>query len=157
MTGLVDAVRKQVCEKCLVDECDKSGCSVSLDGAPQPRLVIDFDGPNSPVPPSKPRCDYLFIADERSNRSWVVPMELKNSEMKVSKVIRQLRAGARVAERLASKSSAISFRPVAIVRQIRKDTREKLRNENNGVSFHRRRERIRVLVCGEPLTKVLDA
>ena len=79
---------------------------------PQPHLIIDFDGPNSP---SKPGCDYLFIADERSNRSWVVPMELKNSEMKVSRVIRQLRAGARAAERLASKSSAISFRPVAVV------------------------------------------
>ena len=157
MTGLVEAVRKQVCEKCLVDECDKNGCSVSLDGTPQPHLVIDLDEPNSPVPPSKPRCDYLFIADEHSSRSWVVPMELKNSEMKVSKVIRQLRAGARAAERLASKNSAISFRPVAVVRQIRKDTREKLRGENNGVSFHKRSERIRVLVCGEPLIKALDA
>ena len=157
MTGLVDAVRNRVSEQCLVEECDKNDCSVSLDGTPQPHLVIDFDGPNSPVPPSKQRCDYLFIADEHSNRSWVVPMELKNSEMKVSKVIRQLRAGARAAERLASKSSALSFRPVAVVRQIRKDTREKLRSENNGVSFHRRRERIRLLVCGEPLTKVLDA
>ena len=117
-------------------------------------MIIDFDGPNSP---SKPGCDYLFIADERSNRSWVVPMELKNSEMKVSKVVGQLQAGARVAQKLVSSSGAISFRPVAVVREIHKDAREKLRRRNGEVSFRGGRERIRVLICGDPLTKALDA
>ena len=157
MTGLVDPVRQRVCEQCLVEECDKNGCSVSLDDAPQPYLVIDLDRPNSPVRQSQKRCDYLFFADERSNRSWVVPMEIKNSEMKVSKVIRQLRAGARVAQKLVSSNSAISFRPVAVVRELHKDAREKLRKGNSEVSFRGRSERIRVLVCGDPVTKALDA
>ena len=157
MTGLVDVVRNRVSEQCLVEECDKNDCSVSLNGTPQPHLVIDFDGPNSPVGQSQRRCDYLFIADGRSNRSWVVPMELKNSEMKVSKVVGQLQAGARVAQKLVSSSGAISFRPVAVVREIHKDAREKLRKRNGEVSFRGGRERIRVLICGEPLTKALDA
>ena len=156
MTGLVDAVRDRVWEQCLVEECDKNGCSVSLDGAPQPYLVIDLDEPSSPAGRSERRCDYLFIADERSNRSWVAPMEIKNSEMKVSRVIRQLRAGARVAQKLVSSSSAISFRPVAVVREIHKDAREKLRKRDSEVSFRGRSERIRVLVCGDPLTNALD-
>ena len=157
MTGLVNAVRDRVREQCLVEECDKNGCSVSLNDAPQPYLVIDLDGPNSPVGQRQRRCDYLFIADERSNRSWVVPMELKNGEMKVSKVIGQLQAGADVAQKLVSHGSAISFRPVAVVREFRKGARDKLREREGEVSFRGRSERIRVLICGDPLAMALDA
>ena len=156
MTGLVDAVRDRLCERCLVKECDKNGCSVSLNGVPQPHLVIDLDGPNSPVGQRQKRCDYLFVAD-KCNRGWVVPMELKNGEMKVSKVIGQLQAGADVAQKLVSHGSAISFRPVAVVREFRKGARDKLRERESEVSFRGRSERIRVLICGDPLTMALDA
>ena len=155
MTGLVDAVRDQVSEQCLVEECDKNGCSVSLLDAPQPRLIIDLDGPNSPVGRSRTRCDYLLIADECSDRSWVVPMEFKNSQMKVGKVVRQLQAGARTAQQLASSRNGISFRPVAVVRGIHRRQRNELRSESNEVSFRGRSERIRVLVCDDLLIEAL--
>ena len=158
MTGLVDAVRRRVCEQCLVDECDKNGCSVSLDDAPQPYVVIDLDEPNSLVRQSQTRCDYLFIAEGRDSRDWIVPMEFKNSRMKVSKVVKQLQAGARAAQQLASGTRAIRFRPVAVVREIHRDELNKLREEDSKVSFDRRskRKRIRVLVCDGFLTEALD-
>ena len=155
MMGLVDAVRDRVPKKCLVEKCDKNGCSVSLQDAPQPHLVIDLDRPNSLVRRNQTRCDYLFIADECGSRSWIVPMEFKNSQMKVSKVVRQLQASARATQQLAPSRSAISFRPVAVVRGIHGNQRKELRKEKNKVSFHGRRERIRVLVCDDLLTEAL--
>lgn len=155
MTGLVDAVRDRVPEQCLVEECDKNGCSVSLRGAPKPHLIIDLDGPSSPLGRHRTRCDYLFIADECSDRSWVVPMEFKNSQMKVGKVVRQLQAGARAAQELASSRNGIRFRPVAVVRGIHRRQRNELRSESNEVPFRGCSERIRVLVCDDLLIDAL--
>ena len=155
MTGLVDEVRSRNLGGCLVDQCEKNGCSVSLRDAPTQRLVIDFDEPNPLVRQNQRRCDYLFIADERDNRSWVVPMGFKNSNMKVSRVVSQLNAGAKVAQRLVSGRRAIVFRPVAVARGIHRNQRRELTRTTNQVDFHGRRERIRVLICDDLLVEAL--
>lgn len=155
MTGLVDAARALVSEECLVEKCDKNGCSVSLKDVPQPHVVIDLDRPNSLVRQNQIRCDYLFVADKYGSGGWVVPMEFKNSDMRVSKVVKQLQAGARAAEKLASGRSGISFRPVAVVRGFHSRQRKELKRESNEVSFRGCRERVHVLVCDDLLTEAL--
>ena len=53
MNGLVAMVRNKVHESCLTNgRIRKSGCSANLNGAPQPRLIIDFDRPGAPIGPS---------------------------------------------------------------------------------------------------------
>ena len=155
MTGLVDEVRSRDLGDCLVDQCEKNDCSVSLRDAPTHRLVIDFDKPNPLVRQSQRRCDYLFIADECDNRSWVAPLEFKNSNMKVSRVVSQLKAGAKVAQQLVSGRKAVVFRPVAVVRGIHQNQRRELRRTTNQVDFRGRQELIRVLICDDLLVEAL--
>ena len=120
--GLVETVRAGLDDgRCLVGGgLEKEGCRVSLDGAPQRRLIVDFDKPGSPRDPDETRCDYLFIAEDDAEddakrdakrdaartdgnatpEGWVVPLELKRGRLHARKVARQLQAGAAVAERL---------------------------------------------------------
>ena len=86
-----------------------------------------------------------------------MPMEFKSSRMRVSKVAEQLRAGARVAERLVPKQNPISFCPVAVVYEsVNKKQRRDLKDTVNEVCYRGCREPVRVLQCGASLIEVLD-
>lgn len=64
MTGIVKTVRAKVGDECLeFERCEKDGCGISLEGAPELHLVIDFDKPGSPLREDQTRCDYLFVVD----------------------------------------------------------------------------------------------
>ena len=77
MTGLVDAVREKISPKCLSRKCSRPGCRVPLKDAPNPRLIIDFDKPDSPLGERDASCDFLLIAEEDDESAWVAPLELK--------------------------------------------------------------------------------
>ena len=93
MSGLVQRVRAKVDNACVVTEMDKEGCSVSLDGAPVTRLIVDLDEPGSPLGQNVTRCDYLFFADD-SGADWVATLELTRGRFEVGKFHSQLQAGA---------------------------------------------------------------
>lgn len=159
MTGLVDAVREKLEDSCIEDGAlRRKDCEISLEDAPRPRVVIDFDKPGSPLGKSQRRCEYLFVADRDGGGGWVVPMEFKSSKINVSRVAEQLRAGARVAERLVPRQNPISFRPVAVIYEsVNKKQRRDLKEARNAVRYRECCEPIRVLQCGSLLTEVLDA
>ena len=159
MTGLVEAVRRKIEDSCIEDGAlRRKDCEISLEDAPRPRIVIDFDKPGSPLGESRKRCEYLFVGDRDGGGGWVVPMEFKSSRMNVSRVAEQLRAGARVAERLVPKQSPISFRPVAVIYEsVNKKQRRDLKEARNAVRYRGYREPVRVLQCGGLLTEVLGA
>ena len=78
MTALLDAVRRRLDPNTLVKKgLKRSGCSLSLSGAPKRRLIVDFDKDGSPLNQNQTRCDYLFIAESDEKFAWVVPLELK--------------------------------------------------------------------------------
>lgn len=157
MTGLAEAVRRKITETCLeAESLQRKDCYVSLEDAPQPRVVIDFDKPGSPLGKNQSRCEYLVVADRNGGGGWVVPMEFKSCRMKVSKVARQLQAGAQAAERLVPKQNPIAFRPIAVVYgPINKKQRKDLRDTSNTVRYRGCREPVRVLLCGDLLTEAL--
>ena len=140
MTGLVEAVRRKTKDSCIEDgPLRRKDCEVSLENAPRPRVVIDFDKPGSPLAEGRTRCEYLFVADRDGGCGWVVPMEFKSGKMRVSKVAEQLRAGARVAERLVPKQNPISFRPVAVIYEsVNKKQRRDLKEARNAVRYRSR-------------------
>ena len=156
MTGLVEAVRKNVDESCVAIRIEKDGCMISLNGAPKPRLIIDFDKPGSPLMQVQKRCDYLFVAEAPDNPGWVVPLELKSGSVDASEVVKQLQAGASTAEKLVPDKMAVKFRPVAAFRGgIHKAERNKLKS--NQVRFRQCSESVRLINCDAPLTKALGA
>ncbi len=155
MRRLVDTVRGKVKKTCLVSGgLKKEGCSVSLKDAPRRRLIVDFDKPGSPLSKKKSRCDYLYVAEDAGNSGWVAPMELKKGRLDASKAVKQLKAGARVAEKLVPDSESVNFRPVAASGG-NKAERVELRAKKNRVGFHGTSEVIRLIKCGERLMDAL--
>ena len=157
MTGVVGTVRKKVNCTCIENRgIKKKGCSVSLKDAPKPRLIIDFDKPGSPLGKNQKRCDYLLVAEVLTKPDWVAPLELKHGEMDASEAVGQLKAGARAAEQLVPNTMSVNFRPVvAFGGGIDKAERNALRNKRNRVWFHGMAESVRLIKCGEKLTKAL--
>ena len=81
MTDLVGIIRDKADERCLVSRnLTKEGCRVSLNGAPNQRLIVDFDKPGSPISEQETRCDYLFVADEEKF-GWILPIEVKRGKI----------------------------------------------------------------------------
>ena len=152
---------------CLAETCDKQGCAVGLQGAPNPFLLIDMDHPDSPAGRNARRrrgrqrgvrrCDYLFIGEgDEGTRLYVVPLELKSSGISVTRVSSQLRAGAKVAERIVPGSSSIRFVPVAAHggKLHRKQIKD-LARPGMGVPFRGEEYPIRLIRCGNPLAAAL--
>ena len=101
--------------------------------------------------PAKGKCDFLFFADP----GLVAPIEVKDSEPNVAKVIEQLEAGAKAAEELAPRGVAVTFRPVLVSKSLRTQKRKELREK--AVKFRGQRERVRRLACGDSLTEVIGS
>ncbi len=153
MKGLVDAVRAEVSPQCLSDNCRRDGCRVSLEGAPSPRLIIDFDKPGSPLGKNQKRPDYLFIAESGNCSLWVVPLELKKGRLDVSQAIAQLQAGARAAEGVVPENTVVHFRPVVAHKGVRtSEIRAQRKNGSGKIRFRGRSEALRWLKCGSKLT-----
>jgi len=157
MSGVIDVIRRKVAQTALtLGKLSKQGCEVNLLDVPQPRVTIDMDLPGAPSGRSQTRCDYLLLAEASQHKVWVVPIEIKNSKFKVSGIVRQIRAGARVGERLVDKRNVGHFRPVAVVRgPVRRAQLGELRNKRNRVVLHGQAEPARIIYCGDLLTIAL--
>ena len=154
MTHLVNRARNAISLRCIGHKLRKRGCTVSLAGAPAPRLIVDFDKPGSPLRSSSTRCDYLFIAIGDDNFGWVAPLELKKGRLDAAKVVGQLQKGAFAAERLISSAEPIRLRPVAVTGgPTSKAERDKLKKKR--VRLHGCVEAVRRLKCGDTLVHQL--
>ena len=86
----------------------------------------------------------------------MVPLEVKSSGIKVSTVLSQLRAGARVAERIVPGASSVRFVPVAAHGgKLHRKQINDLAKRANGVAFRGERYSIRLIRCGDPLSRAL--
>lgn len=106
---------------------------MSLDNFPANRIIVDFDVlPDSPLGPHKKKPDFLVIAASSGNAAWVAPVEIKGSNVKVdvSDAVRQLQAGAKIAEERVTpdRAASVVFRPVLTGSSIPKAERRALSN-----------------------------
>ncbi len=156
MTGLIEVVTAELDKNCMVSSMKKNGCKVSLEGAPEPRRIVDFDKPGLPLGEGETRCDYLFFANGERCAGWIAPLELKKGSLDANEVAKQLQAGAKFAEKCVSRKQNVTFRPiVALAGSTRKIQIKKLREDKNKVRFHSHVEAIRRMKCGTPLKNVL--
>ncbi len=157
MTVLLEDICRNLSEKnCLITGgLKKDGCKVKMANAPTPRLVIDFDRPGSPLAKSTTRCDYLLVADGENPHRLVVVLELKRGMLHVDKVVRQLQAGACVAEKLVPQSRTFKFLPIAVVGKLPKYERGKLKDSSAKVKFNGRAEKLRMMRCEQALGDLL--
>ena len=149
MTKLLPTVRNRVAESCIVNRCNKNGCSVSLQSASRERLVIDCDLPGSPFGPNQTKCDYLLFEEAQNSIGRAIPIELKSGRIRARDVIEQLQAGAAVAENLIPRQVDVRLLPLLAYGNIPKGERAAI---NNGmVRFRGEPERIKRIRCGANL------
>ena len=155
-TTAVEAIASNTDPDCHARRCRNSGCSLVLSGLPRTRILIDLENDASPVPRNAPHCDFLLVADNGGRSEWVAPIELTTGRADANKFIRQLVAGAEIADRLLPGNVAINFRPVAAYGgQMRRAERVNLLDPANKITFRGQHEAVRVVRCGSPLVKAL--
>ncbi len=154
MTALLNDIRSRIEKDCFVRRMSQEGCRVVMTGAPDPKLIVDFDKPSSLLSEGETRCDYLLVAEGEDAQGWVAVLELKQGQLHANQVVRQLRAGASAAEKIIPSGHAIRFRPIAVSGRSSKHERAQLRNQL--IRFHEHKELVRMMACGDRLMTVLD-
>lgn len=155
---MVQAVGRHIDRRCVhKGGIARDGCRVSLSGAPQERIIVDFDRRGSPLTSGETRCDYLFVAAERGELAWVVPIELKKGALDLVEASRQLQAGARVAEQVVPRGKMVRFRPVvAFGGGLRAAERKRAKQRRRGeIRFRGYTFRVELMKCGEVLMQTL--
>ena len=156
MANLVKRIKSCIPSECLATRrLRKVGCSVSLATAPTPWIAIDMDKPQAPVGLSDTKCDYIFIGG--SDEVLVMPMELTKQDLKASKFVKQLRAGAQIAARILPSGEFVQFQPVGVCGgKIHRAERDLLLKSSSKIQFKGKHFNIRLLKCGQPLINALS-
>ena len=153
MGNLVERIKKSLPNRCFAkgQKHTKKGCSVSLKNAPKPYIMIDLDKPEALVGQNDPKCDYIFIGG--SNNVLVEPLELKKGELDASQVVKQLQAGADIADaRIIPAGDQVQFRPVAVYGgKFHKAQKRELLKPSSKIRFKGVRFNIHLLKCDQPL------
>ena len=155
--SIVRIVREKTDMRCHTTVCRDGRCSLSLEGVPEPSVLISLEHEAAPVKANQTHCDYLFVGGSNANRApWVAPVELTASAARVSKFLPQLRAGADIADELLPQNVQVRFRPVAAYGgELRRTERDGFLKSANHVVFRKKSVPIKLVRCGSPLTKAL--
>ena len=162
MKFLVDLLKEivsKVSQKCLTTVCEDNGCCLSLQGIdPSLYALLAMDGPCSPAPQDKTRCDFLFFGRiPGSDRFWVSPVELTTGTNKSSTtILEQLRAGGRLAEDLIPAQEDVQFAPVA-AGPFGKFRRIEFRRRENNIPFRNQEVLATAVDCRSDLLGALNA
>lgn len=146
--------RDRVDPACCVNVIDSHGCSVDLQDAPSPRLVVDLDHAASPAGKGG-KCDFIVVAARAHGGLRVVPLELKSTGINANTVAAQLRAGARLAERIVDPALVNEFAPIAVHRAENTSRRQYNELAKQSVQFRRRDFAIQTMECGDLLTSLI--
>ena len=153
MSGLVDAVRAKVDERCIATRCRAEGCSVSMNGVQGDHILIRMDCRRLGIGRRERRCDFIFVSDDGD---WAVALELKRGSLDASNVVEQLRAGARFVERIVPRGADVSFLPLVVYGgKFHRNERDKLLKPANWINFRGRRLQVDSMRCGRPIVENL--
>ena len=153
MVAVTEALQQAAADKsCLVNKCGDAGCNVPLTGLPNPHVVMSLEHSAAPIDRSKPHCDYLVAYQETNSAAdCLVALELKGT-VHTGEVVGQLQGGARIAEGLLAQTPAVKFTPV-VAGKAHRDRIAELRKAS--IRFRNANALIRLIGCGDPLTKAL--
>ena len=116
---IVETVKAKTNSLCQTDCCCDSGCCMSLEGIPEPYVLINLEHNVAPRHRNHsrhynhPHCDFLLVAGADENGGpWVAPIELTTGNKDGKLLLRQLRAGADIADDLLPPNVSFRFRPI---------------------------------------------
>ena len=106
----------------------KEGCQISMANIPSERVVLDGDLAFPTSSAQTNQCDFiLFYIDTTLSSLVGVPMELKSGDVKASKVVAQLREGARIVDNFTPRNIEIELIPVLVHDGVHKSQSEQLK------------------------------
>ena len=149
MNSVVGSVKKLVPSKCLVKTCRKGGCSLSMKGAPAPRLVVDVDCDALSAPAHTKRCDYVLIGQDKST-TYVAPIELKAGAFRGGDVVHQLQAGADLAGHWIQRQAQFRLVPILAYGKVAAKARLKALRKTK-VKLHGQERQAVLIRCGQPI------
>ena len=162
--AIVEAVRAKTKASSQTNCCCDSGCCMSLEGIPEPYVLINLEHDDAPRhrdhSPSHnhPHCDFLLIAgDDDDGGPWVAPIELTTGNKDGHLLLRQLRAGADIADDLLPVDVSFRFRPILAHdgRLNRYVITEVLYRQSSNVQLRGESEPIELTHCRETLADSL--
>lgn len=152
MSGVAE-VDSRIPPCCRSKRCNKDGCRVDLRGITKTRVLVDMDCRSLPIPEGRKRCDYLLVADE-SDKTWIVPIELKSGRLKAEDVLEQLQGGADAAGIWLPTGTFVELVPVlAHGKSIHPQDLKVLRTRK--VQLRGKKKATVLIRCRDPLTKAL--
>lgn len=156
MVSATDALRQAATDKgCLVRLCSEAGCRVSLEGLPNPHVVMSMERPGAPIDQREPHCDYLVAYRDQTAQDGLVALELKKTIKDVGELVDQLQGGASVAELLLSGVPNIKFVPVVAGKAHPHEYRV-LRKKSVNVKFRGKEWLVQRIRCGDTLMQALE-
>lgn len=155
MSNWISTITRKVSKRCVVDRCDKDGCSIATEGLPSDRIIIDLDRHVADRPLGQKLCDYLIAAEDGTAR-WIMPVELKSGGFQASSIIKQLQAGSDRAKELIRYDNSLTLVPILAHRRKRRMHRNdiKLLREREIVLFGMKKKVI-LIECGANLKRHL--
>lgn len=156
MNDIIEAVSNAVFDRCHVHDCNRDGCSISVNTAASRKVVIDLDCAELRIPSGQKRCDHVFIG-EKNRKSWIVPIELKSGGFDAAVVVGQLQGGADVAEKWLPPEVDFLFLPVLVHGTRGVSRKQDAEFRSTKVKMRGRTKQVVVRRCGDRLKDVLDA
>ena len=154
MPDVIDAMKATLPAGCQTPQCRKGSCSLSMNDAPTNRVLIDLDSDDAPVGRNQERCDFIFVA--QGNDTRVAALELKGGKLDASEVVRQLRAGARFAERIVPADAPVRFAAIAVHGGgIHRKERVDLLKPQNRITFRGESGPVNLARCGDTVDLAL--
>ena len=154
MANLVGRIKDSLPDGCIASgRLRKEGCSVSLKNAPTPSVTIDMDKRQAPVGGNETKCDYIFIGG--CDDVYLVPLELKRGKLDASDVVKQLQAGANIADLIISRREQVQFLPVAVCGRFHRADRNRLSKSSSNIRFKGKQFNVSILRCDQPLVDIL--
>ena len=161
---IVESVKANTNPLCQTDICSDSGCCMSIQGVPEPYVLLNLEHDAAPRHRdhsrhrNHPHCDYLLIAgDDDNGGPWVAPIELTTGNKNGDILLRQLRAGADIADQLLPPDVIFRFRPIFAHdgRLHRYVIDEVIYRESNYIQLRGESEPIELTRCREALADAL--
>ena len=161
--SIVEYVKAKTNSLCQTDYCHDSGCCLLLDGIPGPYVLISLEHDDAPrhrnhsPHHNHPHCDFLLVAGADENSGpWVAPIELTTGNKDYELLLRQLQAGAEIADELLPPGISFNFRPIfAHDGRLNPIVTVVLRQQSSSIQLRGESQLIELTRCREALADAL--